>query len=85
MLFLDGVYVDHLDGSVGFRRVDSPTSETSVDVRSVPKAGANNYPLSVCSRELFLNKFVLETYSKIAVTQISRPRVSDALNGHLFS
>ena len=27
MLFLDGVYVDHLDGSVRFRWVRSPTSQ----------------------------------------------------------
>jgi hypothetical protein len=27
MLFLDGVYVDHLDGSVRFRRVSAPTTQ----------------------------------------------------------
>jgi hypothetical protein len=43
----------------------------SLGIGYVSKAEVNDCRASVCSRELFLNQFVLKTYSKIAVTQIS--------------
>jgi len=44
------------------------------------KAEVNMCPASVCSRELFLNEFVLETYSKKAVTQVASIRVGFVTN-----